>query len=613
MTGEDVSAKNNLAVRQAALQKALSTAYLNHQIAELESKVKSASINPLNLPTASPVVESGRVKPQGNVDAKASPVRQYQRDPNDDLGRPDDVDSEEEGGKDWRVVVVDISALMWAKNAVKRLVSKGWEVIVPLGALHTLDLLKKGNNPSAVAARQAARYIEHAVRFHSILSNDPVLAIQSDTNYKRGRGVRVQRQDETLPVSCMLDEMALPPMNGEEDLPKWVEGVFGCVAFFKTIMDAEEKEWDHDEFDRERGPILYVANPPVFVEVAQGGAEPTPSARDGDAKDGIDSTARAEGHVILQEAARFDITLQLLRDDDVEVEAGLGSRPPRRRRRGRGKEANGSTAGTGSGIVGGGCSGRRSKEKKEPEPEREVKILLRRPASPQNHDYSPESSYPSPLPSPSSPAISGSQIKARDQREVPRSPAVMVRPQPMPPLGTRVHQDIPIGPSSGVSLPFKPPSGPGAMGSTGARPPQMGSMSMHSGPPGYGQFGPHDRFGHGYGGRGRGFGGRGGGHVHHGAGGRGGGGGGGGKPRTRDNEFVLLQRPHSFVRPVPPSPLHPTGDLSISPPPIHYGRGLKSTGCGHDSGLRKKQSMPRIDDPPVPDVKPKVVLLQRPK
>lgn len=26
---------------------------------------------------------------------------------------------------------MDISALMWARNAVKRLVAKGWEVIIP--------------------------------------------------------------------------------------------------------------------------------------------------------------------------------------------------------------------------------------------------------------------------------------------------------------------------------------------------------------------------------------------------------------------------------------------------------------------------------------------------
>lgn len=57
---------------------------------------------------------------------------QAPRDPNDDLGRPDDVEiDDDDEAEDWRVVVVDISALMWAKNAVKRLVAKGWEVIIP--------------------------------------------------------------------------------------------------------------------------------------------------------------------------------------------------------------------------------------------------------------------------------------------------------------------------------------------------------------------------------------------------------------------------------------------------------------------------------------------------
>lgn len=54
------------------------------------------------------------------------------RDPNDDLGRPDDVEiDDDDEAEDWRVVVVDISALMWARNAVKRLVAKGWEVVIP--------------------------------------------------------------------------------------------------------------------------------------------------------------------------------------------------------------------------------------------------------------------------------------------------------------------------------------------------------------------------------------------------------------------------------------------------------------------------------------------------
>jgi hypothetical protein len=40
----------------------------------------------------------------------------------------DEFDDEDE---DWRVVVVDASALMWAAQGVRDLVAKGFEVIVP--------------------------------------------------------------------------------------------------------------------------------------------------------------------------------------------------------------------------------------------------------------------------------------------------------------------------------------------------------------------------------------------------------------------------------------------------------------------------------------------------
>lgn len=74
--------------------------------------------------TASPDAHARQLQPQQQ---QAAP-----RDPNDDLGRPDDVEiDDDDEAEDWRVVVVDISALMWAKNAVKRLVAKGWEVIIP--------------------------------------------------------------------------------------------------------------------------------------------------------------------------------------------------------------------------------------------------------------------------------------------------------------------------------------------------------------------------------------------------------------------------------------------------------------------------------------------------
>lgn len=512
-------------------------------------------------------------------------------------------------------------------------------------AISTLDLLKKGSNATAVAARQAARYIEHALRFHNVLSSDPSLAIQSGTNYKRGSGMRLQRAKETASVNSIVDELAIPPMDGEEDLPKWVEAVFSCVAYFKKIMDAEEKEWDAEEngYERERGPILYVGNPPVFVELEQGRAEPTPSARDGDAKDGLDYMARAEGHVILQEAARFDLTLQVLRDDDVEVEAsGLGGKKQRERRRGRKR--------------GGGDGGRRRDRdvaKREAEPEREVRILLRRPSP--TRETSPPDSHPSPLlPSSTSPVIPGPEIK--------RAPTLLVRPPPPPPHHQpppSTGRPPPVPPSSnGLHHRHRPPLGPESGLDMGPRmnmhtrplpyhdmrpPPLHPSLAYHPHPPPHPHGGHRppppappppalfmdelsdgSRGAHGHGRRGgrggyaRGRGGHGPGGGGSGGGGSGGGGGGGGgksgkghgkRSKNRDNEFVLLQRPHSFVRPLLPGQSQSQTQTGPSPSPSPSPNTPAISGGGgggNDKGSGKRQ-IPRIDDDPP------VVLLQRPK
>ncbi|KAE8540824.1 hypothetical protein D1P53_003188 [Cryptococcus gattii VGV] len=646
---------HEIASRQAALHKALSTAYLNHQIAELENKVNATHIK-------STVPQSkANAKGQDATDVNARQLHpQLQqhapRDPNDDLGRPDDVEiDDDDEAEDWRVVVVDISALMWAKNAVKRLVAKGWEVIIPSEAISTLDLLKKGSNATAVAARQAARYIEHALRFHNVLSSDPSLAIQSGTNYKRGSGMRLQRAKETASVNSIVDELAIPPMDGEEDLPKWVEAVFSCVAYFKKIMDAEEKEWDAEDngYERERGPILYVGNPPVFVELEQGRAEPTPSARDGDAKDGLDYMARAEGHVILQEAARFDLTLQVLRDDDVEVEAsGLGGKKQRERRRGRKR----------GGGDGGGGGRRRDRDvaKKEPEPEREVRILLRRPSP--TRETSPQDSHPSPLlPSPTSPVIPGPEIKRPPTllvrppppppHQPPQPPPSPGRPPPVPPPSNGLHHHHhrpPLAPESGLDMglrmnihtrsPYHDRPPPPPLHPSLAHHPHHPPPHPHGGhrppppahaPPSPGLFmdelsdGSRGAHGHGHGRRGapgpwHGHGGhefaRGRGDHGPSGGGRGGGKSGKGhgrRSKNRDNEFVLLQRPHSFVRPLPPgqpgqSQTQTQTGPSPSPSPSPNAPAISGGGGGNNKGSGKRQ-IPRIDDDPP------VVLLQRPK
>lgn len=133
------------AQKQAELSKALSAAYLNHQISELESQVRQ-------LPVSKDVQVNGR--DNGNNGRKqvtdddktkkknlvvvnriddglsppaAAPARLDDGNTSDrDLDR-DEFDDKE----DWRVAVVDVSGLMWAPKAVRNLVSKGFEVVIP--------------------------------------------------------------------------------------------------------------------------------------------------------------------------------------------------------------------------------------------------------------------------------------------------------------------------------------------------------------------------------------------------------------------------------------------------------------------------------------------------
>lgn len=149
------------ASRQAALQKALSTALLNHQISELESKVQSIQVLKQQDPAA-PAVNGhvGKAKvarvngDSSNRDIAAKnvnkEVQERGRDTKAGLGRidddpaevaaalthdediePVDIDDEEEG-EQWRVVVLDASALIWALRSIRRLSSKGWELVVPI-------------------------------------------------------------------------------------------------------------------------------------------------------------------------------------------------------------------------------------------------------------------------------------------------------------------------------------------------------------------------------------------------------------------------------------------------------------------------------------------------
>lgn len=421
-------------------------------------------------------------------------------------------------------------------------------------AIRTLDLLKKGNSPTAQAARGAARYIEHASRHHRLLSADPSVTVQLGTDYKKGRGLRLQRDDEYRAPET-ISELAIPPVDGAAQMPKWVVSVLSCAAFFVRIAFAEaavDDKPDGEEFD-EAKPVLLVANPPLAVEV-----EMVEGERKGE--NGPNFAERGEGYLISQEAERFELNLEVLRDEDAEefvFDAELG--------RGKGHR-RGDGGGGGRGRGGRGRGGGRGGARKQPEePEREVKILLRRPQSNDERSPHPNQSSLPPILEP----------RSVSEHLSPMPPVAQVRPipeHPQPPPFE--HMPLPPGhgsppPPPGHGPPPPPPwhirSPRGNMlpprdhhGHSSPHSPdyRYAGSSDHPSPfaPDYHYFPrpPPDAF---RGGRGRGGRGRGGPDGLRGLGGgpdgfRGHGGG-----RGRGGGFTLLQRPGP--PPGPPPVAHP--------------------------------------------------------
>lgn len=127
------------------MSKALSAAYLNHQISELESKVQqlpvSQDVQPHNgiKQVAGGHQQQGVQMKKGLNGLVASriddtlPGLDQVRARIDDNGNSDrELDHDDQDDKeDWRVAVVDVSGLMWAPKAVRNLVTRGFEVIVP--------------------------------------------------------------------------------------------------------------------------------------------------------------------------------------------------------------------------------------------------------------------------------------------------------------------------------------------------------------------------------------------------------------------------------------------------------------------------------------------------
>ncbi|ESK91815.1 hypothetical protein Moror_10541 [Moniliophthora roreri MCA 2997] len=215
-----------MAESKLAMSRALGAAFLNHQVEQLEKSVSngaasgnwrdrkytsSAGYNNYTAVATNRRPPNTASKPVNGTRKKGgdSQVTLKERD----AVRTSDVGSrrksEEEVEKDADIVIVDASVLVHSLNQVKKWCRNGRKeiVIVPLEALNTLDLLKKGSSSLAQRARAASRILE----------------AQVGTNPR----IRVQRDDAFV----LWDNIKLSDEKAGQASPEWVRRTICCARW----------------------------------------------------------------------------------------------------------------------------------------------------------------------------------------------------------------------------------------------------------------------------------------------------------------------------------------------------------------------------------------------
>ncbi|KAI0357192.1 hypothetical protein OH77DRAFT_1399864 [Trametes cingulata] len=237
-----------VAPNKLAMSRALGAAFLNHQVEQLEKSVHTGGN------------WRGRRSPEAwrGVESKRSfsgPGAKIARRRNDDGGeektkteaqkteREGRRSEDGKGQKDADIVVVDASVLVHGLYHLKKWCREGREevVIVPLEALNTLDLLKKGTTVLAQRARAASRILE----------------AQVGTNPR----IRVQQDDAYVPWDSIPFDPEMSPSLALNTSPEWVRRTI-CCARWEVDHAAEELK---DEKKPKPRVVLAVLSPPADV------------------------------------------------------------------------------------------------------------------------------------------------------------------------------------------------------------------------------------------------------------------------------------------------------------------------------------------------------------
>ncbi|KAL1719956.1 hypothetical protein EV715DRAFT_198134, partial [Schizophyllum commune] len=183
-------------VDKLAMSRALGAAFLSHQVQQLESAVSERNPNWRDR-------KLGPRKPPPNVPRRRGGDVERPRGEAKGSRRSGDHTRE----KDADVVIVDASVLVHALGQVKKWCREGREeiVIIPLEALNTLDLLKKGSSALAVRARAASRVLEAQV------GTNPRIRVQQDDAY------------------VLWGKLGL--VDGPTASPEWVRRIICCARY----------------------------------------------------------------------------------------------------------------------------------------------------------------------------------------------------------------------------------------------------------------------------------------------------------------------------------------------------------------------------------------------
>jgi hypothetical protein len=197
------------------MSKALGAAFLSHQVEQLESKLNKMDVEDRRTSGGAPQLYDPNKRldknPQSANSQRSIRGRGTAKVPSDKTQhfQPRKVSGGLENHLE--TIVLDSSVLIHALDQVHKWCKphRTEALVVPLEVLNTLDLLKKGNSPLAVRARNASR----------------VLEAQVGVNPR----IRVQGDDEFV----LWDDVVkhLGPNNAGEEAPEWMRRTICCALW----------------------------------------------------------------------------------------------------------------------------------------------------------------------------------------------------------------------------------------------------------------------------------------------------------------------------------------------------------------------------------------------